>query len=68
MIAHAPGGTGDRADLDKQRQGHGRMCTRAVAYGFTLGFGIVNEVYYPGVEIPQIRDSFRPNEEITCWW
>jgi len=44
------------------------MCTRAVAYGFTLGFGIVNEVYYPGVEIPQIRDSFRPNEEITCWW
>ena len=23
---------------------------------FTLGFGIVNEVYYPRVDIPQIRD------------
>ena len=23
---------------------------------FTLGFGIVNEVYYPRIDIPQIRD------------
>ena len=23
---------------------------------FTLGFGIVNEVYYPRLDIPQIRD------------
>ena len=23
---------------------------------FTLGFGIVNEVYYPRVDTPQIRD------------
>jgi GH15 family glucan-1,4-alpha-glucosidase len=23
---------------------------------FTLGFGIVNEVYYPRVDIPQIRN------------
>src|SRR3954471_19934225 len=23
---------------------------------FTMGFGIVNEVYYPRVDIPQIRD------------
>jgi len=23
---------------------------------FTVGFGIVNEVYYPRVDIPQIRD------------
>src|SRR5271155_36509 len=23
---------------------------------FTLGFGILNEVYYPRVDIPQIRD------------
>src|SRR5580658_1287223 len=23
---------------------------------FTLGFGIINEVYYPQVDIPQIRD------------
>src|SRR5256714_12599872 len=23
---------------------------------FTLGFGIVNEIYYPRVDIPQIRD------------
>ena len=23
---------------------------------FTIGFGIVNEVYYPRVDIPQIRD------------
>jgi glucoamylase len=23
---------------------------------FTLGFDIVNEVYYPRVDIPQIRD------------
>src|SRR4051794_27478274 len=23
---------------------------------FTLGYGIVNEVYYPRVDIPQIRD------------
>ena len=23
---------------------------------FTIGFGIINEVYYPRVDIPQIRD------------
>ena len=23
---------------------------------FTMGFGIVNEVYYPRIDIPQIRD------------
>ncbi len=29
----------------------------------TLGFGIVNEVYYPRVDIPQIRDlGFRSCE------
>jgi len=52
----APGGPGidptwtsSNKDLVGTSLGSGRLW-------FTLGFGIVNEVYYPRVDIPQIRD------------
>lgn len=52
----APGGPGidptwtsSNKDLVGTSLGSGRLW-------FTLGFGIVNEIYYPRVDIPQIRD------------
>ena len=56
MIENAPGGPGipptwtsSAKDMVGCALGQSRMW-------FTLGFGIVNEVYYPRVDIPQIRD------------
>ena len=40
----------------QQRQGDGRLLRRPSRLWFTIGGGIVNEVYYPRVDIPQIRD------------
>jgi glucoamylase len=45
----APTWTSSNKDLVGTSLGPGRLW-------FTLGFGIVNEVYYPRVDIPQIRD------------
>src|SRR5580700_11152204 len=56
MIEYAPGGPGivptwtsSAKDMVGCALGPSRLL-------FTLGFGIVNEVYYPRVDIPQIRD------------
>src|SRR6516164_2949974 len=56
MIEHAPGGPGipptwtsSAKDMVGCALGNSRLW-------FTLGFGIVNEVYYPRVDLPQIRD------------
>ena len=51
-----PGRAGDGTDLDEQCQGYGRMCARTLAALVHPRFGIVNEVYYPRVDVPQIRD------------
>ena len=45
-----------RANLDQQRQGRGRLFPGPSRLWFTTGFGIVNEVYDPRIDIPQIRD------------
>jgi glucoamylase len=45
----APTWTSSRKDLVGTTLGSSRLW-------FTLGYGIVNEVYYPRVDIPQIRD------------
>ena len=44
-----PTWTSSAKDMVGCSLGHARLW-------FTLGFGIVNEVYYPRVDIPQIRD------------
>jgi glucoamylase len=44
-----PTWTSSRKDLVGTSMGPGRLW-------FTLGYGIVNEIYYPRVDIPQIRD------------
>src|SRR6185437_887857 len=45
----APTWTSSAKDMVGCSLGHARLW-------FTLGFGIVNEVYYPRVDLPQIRD------------
>ena len=56
MTEHAPGAPGipptwtsSAKDIVGCALGHSRLW-------FTVGFGIINEVYYPRVDIPQIRD------------
>jgi len=51
-----PGRAGDGTDLDEQCQGYGGMCALTLAALVHPRFGIVNEVYYPRVDVPQIRD------------
>jgi hypothetical protein len=51
-----PGRAGDGTDLDEQCQGYGGMCARTLAALVHPRFGIVNEVYYPRIDVPQIRD------------
>ena len=45
-----------RPHLDQQRQGPGRLRARPGARLVHDGYGILNEVYSPRVDIPQIRD------------
>ncbi len=45
----APTWTSSAKDMVGSALGHSRVW-------FTLGFGILNEVYYPRVDLPQIRD------------
>src|SRR5258708_9795913 len=49
MPGTAPSWTSSAKDIVGSSLGPARLW-------FTLGFGIVNEVYYPRVDIPQIRD------------
>jgi len=60
MIEQAPGGPGTAPTWTSSAKDSAKdMVGCALGLSrlwFTLGFGIVNEVYYPRVDIPQIRD------------
>jgi len=53
---HAPGGPGIRPTWTSSAKDMVGCGLGQARLWFTLGFGIVNEVYYPRVDIPQIRD------------
>ena len=53
---HAPGGPGIRPTWTSSAKDVVGCALGPARLWFTLGFGIVNEVYHPRVDIPQIRD------------
>jgi len=53
---HAPGSPGIHPTWTSSAKDMVGCSLSASRLWFTLGFGIVNEVYYPRVDIPQIRD------------
>src|ERR1700732_4277100 len=56
MIEYAPGGPGIVPTWTSSAKDMVGCSIGMSRLWFTLGFGIVNEVYYPRVDIPQIRD------------
>ena len=56
MIEQAPGGPGTAPTWTSSAKDMMGCALGISRLWFTLGFGIVNEVYYPRVDIPQIRD------------
>ena len=56
MIEYAPGGPGIVPTWTSSAKDMVGCALGISRLWFTLGFGIVNEVYYPRVDIPQIRD------------
>ena len=56
MIEHAPGWPGTAPTWTSSAKDMVGCALGISRLWFTLGFGIVNEVYYPRVDIPQIRD------------
>lgn len=56
MIEHAPGGPGIPPTWTSSTKDMVGCSLGISRVWFTLGFGIINEVYYPRVDIPQIRD------------
>jgi glucoamylase len=56
IIDHAPGGPGIPPTWTSSAKDMVGCALGVSRLWFTLGFGIVNEVYYPRVDIPQIRD------------
>src|SRR5690349_19326958 len=56
MIEHAPGGPGIAPTWTSSAKDMVGCALGISRLWFTLGFGIVNEVYWPRVDIPQIRD------------
>jgi hypothetical protein len=56
MIEHAPGAPGIPPTWTSSAEDMVGCALGSSRLWFTLGFGIVNEVYYPRVDIPQIRD------------
>jgi Glucodextranase, domain N len=56
MIEHAPGGPGIPPTWTSSAKDMVGCALGISRLWFTLGFGIINEVYYPRVDIPQIRD------------
>src|SRR5437867_6694931 len=55
-VDHAPGAPGSAPTWTSSAKDMVGTSLGAARLWFTLGFGIVNEVYYPRVDIPQIRD------------
>jgi glucoamylase len=53
---HAPGAPGTAPTWTSSAKDMVGCALGPARLWFTLGFGIVNEVYYPRVDIPQIRD------------
>jgi glucoamylase len=56
MIEHASGGPGTPPTWTSSAKDMVECALGISRLWFTLGFGIVNEVNYPRVDIPQIRD------------
>ena len=56
MIEHAPGAPGIPPTWTSSAKDMVGCALGSLRLWFTLGFGIVNEVYYPRMDIPQIRD------------
>jgi glucoamylase len=56
MIEHAPGGPGAPPTWTSSAKDMVGCALGISRLWFTLGYGIVNEVYYPRVDLPQIRD------------
>ena len=56
MIERAPGGPGIPPTWTSSAKDMVGCALGASRLWFTLGFGIVNKVYYPRVDVPQIRD------------
>ncbi len=56
MSEHAPGGPGIPPTWTSSTKDMVGCSLGISRVWFTLGFGIINEVYYPRVDIPQIRD------------
>src|SRR5260370_9755988 len=56
MNDDAPGGSGASPTWTSSAKDMVGCALGPSRLWFTLGFGIVNEVYYPRVDIPQIRD------------
>ena len=55
-LKHAPGAPGISPTWTSSAKDMVGCSLGPARLWFTLGFGIVNEVYYPRVDIPQIRD------------
>src|SRR6202521_5230359 len=55
-LEHAPGAPGIPPSWTSSAKDMVGTSLGPARLWFTLGFGIVNEVYYPRVDIPQIRD------------
>src|SRR3954449_8715187 len=53
---HAPGAPGNAPTWTSSAKDVVGCSLGPARLWFTLGFGIVNEIYYPRVDIPQIRD------------
>ena len=53
---HAPGAPGSAPSWTSSAKDMVGCALGPARLWFTLGYGIVNEVYYPRVDIPQIRD------------
>src|SRR5499427_1160475 len=56
LSGHAPGSPGSAPTWTSSAKDMVGTSLGPARLWFTLGFGIVNEVYYPRVDIPQIRD------------
>jgi glucoamylase len=56
VIEQAPGGPGIPPTCTSSAKDMVGCALGISRLWFTLGFGIVNEVYHPRVDIPQIRD------------
>src|ERR1043166_7010674 len=55
-LDHAPGAPGSAPSWTSSAKDMVGCGLGPARLWFTIGFGIVNEVYYPRVDIPQIRD------------